>query len=246
MYLISNTTTAAPQCKYKYLKTLHPGGIRTQDLLFCRQTRWPLCHAARAPKQTYVGTYGTYMTDQSQNLYQCLGRRPNIWVHCCIVDETLFCSSGMRKVEKDFRPQPRDVCRRNSESAFANGLEQGSMLWSQFLAIFDTFRRKNWRFSQKPMLWSKGFAEFFSKNILKIITSVPDVLVLRNFCRKNLAKVDVFRSYIGTASFCKKCTKTMSILCWKGTSFLTKIPPYVFPDGIRYHDPGGNDTTGLH
>jgi hypothetical protein len=31
----------------------------------------------------------------------------------------------------------------------------GSMLWSQFSAIFDNFRRKNWRFSQKPMLWSK-------------------------------------------------------------------------------------------
>jgi hypothetical protein len=32
---------------------------------------------------------------------------------------------------------------------------QGSMLWSQFSAIFDNFRRKNWRFSQKPLLWSK-------------------------------------------------------------------------------------------
>jgi hypothetical protein len=29
-----------------------------------------------------------------------------------------------------------------------------SMLWSQFSAIFDYFRRKNWRFSQKPVLWS--------------------------------------------------------------------------------------------
>jgi hypothetical protein len=26
------------------------------------------------------------------------------------------------------------------------------MLWSQFSAIFANFRRKNWRFSQKPML----------------------------------------------------------------------------------------------
>jgi hypothetical protein len=33
--------------------------------------------------------------------------------------------------------------------------DQGSMLWSQFSAIFVNFRRKNWRFSQKPMLWSK-------------------------------------------------------------------------------------------
>jgi hypothetical protein len=30
----------------KYLKTLH--GIRTEDLLFWRRTRWPLCHATRA------------------------------------------------------------------------------------------------------------------------------------------------------------------------------------------------------
>jgi hypothetical protein len=61
----------------------------------------------------------------------------------------------------------------------------GSMLWSQFSAIFANFRRKNWRFSQKPMLWSKFciiliwvknanfFAEFFGENIWKIITSVP-------------------------------------------------------------------------
>jgi hypothetical protein len=58
---------------------------------------------------------------------------------------------------------------------------QGSMLWSQFSAIFANFRRKNWRFSQKPMLWSQFlqklavvwaknaniFANFFVKNIFK-------------------------------------------------------------------------------
>jgi hypothetical protein len=33
---------------YKGLKTLHPGGIRTHDLLFRRRTWWPLFHAARA------------------------------------------------------------------------------------------------------------------------------------------------------------------------------------------------------
>jgi hypothetical protein len=32
--------------------------------------------------------------------------------------------------------------------------ELGPMLWSRFSAIFDNFRRKKWRFSQKPMLWS--------------------------------------------------------------------------------------------
>jgi hypothetical protein len=27
-----------------YVRTLHPGGIRTRDLLYCGRTRWPLCH----------------------------------------------------------------------------------------------------------------------------------------------------------------------------------------------------------
>jgi hypothetical protein len=31
---------------YKDLKTLHPGGIWIRDVLFWRQARWPLCHAA--------------------------------------------------------------------------------------------------------------------------------------------------------------------------------------------------------
>jgi hypothetical protein len=30
-----------------------------------------------------------------------------------------------------------------------------SMLWSQFSVIFNNFRQKIWRFSQKPMLRSK-------------------------------------------------------------------------------------------
>jgi hypothetical protein len=55
----------------------------------------------------------------------------------------------------------------------------GSMLWSQFTAIFDNFRQKNWRFSQKPMLWpqflqklavvwaknANFFAKFIGENI---------------------------------------------------------------------------------
>jgi hypothetical protein len=38
---------------YKFLVTLHPGGIRTRDLLFCRRTRWPLCHAAWAVERKW-------------------------------------------------------------------------------------------------------------------------------------------------------------------------------------------------
>jgi hypothetical protein len=30
---------------------------------------------------------------------------------------------------------------------------QGPMKWSQFSAIFPNFRRKNWRFSYKPMFF---------------------------------------------------------------------------------------------
>jgi hypothetical protein len=37
--------------------------------------------------------------------------------------------------------------------------DQGSMLLSQFSAVFAYFGRKNWRFFQKPMLWS-----FFYEN----------------------------------------------------------------------------------
>jgi hypothetical protein len=65
------------------------------------------------------------------------------------------------------------------------------MLWSQFSAIFDIFGRKNWRFSQKPMLWrivlhnlalfwvknANFFSEFFALNIFKTITSVTGVVL---------------------------------------------------------------------
>jgi hypothetical protein len=71
------------------------------------------------------------------------------------------------------------VCER-SES------RQGSMLWSQFSAIFANFLRKNWRFCHKMMLWSiffknsfslskklQHFCQIFRRNIWKIITSAP-------------------------------------------------------------------------
>jgi hypothetical protein len=45
---------------YKFLKTLHPGGIRTRDLLFCRQTRWPLCHyATGSSNNLFLKVFGT-------------------------------------------------------------------------------------------------------------------------------------------------------------------------------------------
>jgi hypothetical protein len=66
-------------------------------------------------------------------------------------------------------------------------LHPGSVLWSQFPAIFSNFRQTNWRFFQKPMLRSKFFHTnlalfwvknanlfcwFFGENVFKIITSV--------------------------------------------------------------------------
>jgi hypothetical protein len=33
-----------------YINTLHPGEVRTRDLLFWRRPGWPPCHAARATK----------------------------------------------------------------------------------------------------------------------------------------------------------------------------------------------------
>jgi hypothetical protein len=38
----------------KPLNTLHPGGIRSRDLRFCRRTRWPLCQAARAIRCFFI------------------------------------------------------------------------------------------------------------------------------------------------------------------------------------------------
>jgi hypothetical protein len=43
--------------------------------------------------------------------------------------------------------------------SFWDSLMQGSMLWSQFSAIFDNFRRKNWRFYQNQC-YDQNFAYF--------------------------------------------------------------------------------------
>jgi hypothetical protein len=56
---------------------------------------------------------------------------------------------NMRKVFFSNRLCCWYVCRLSVDSSE----DQGSMLCSQFSAIFDNFLRKNWRFSKKPMLW---------------------------------------------------------------------------------------------
>jgi hypothetical protein len=42
IYSFDNSTAL-----YRFLKTFHPGGVRTRDHMFWRRTRWPLRHAAR-------------------------------------------------------------------------------------------------------------------------------------------------------------------------------------------------------
>jgi hypothetical protein len=89
---------------------------------------------------------------------------------------------------------------------------QGSMLWSQFSAIFANFRRINWRFSQKPILWSQFlqklavvwaknaniFAKFFVENILKNHNIVPRNDVSRI---KHEIFPQIFKVFFPTAHF---------------------------------------------
>jgi hypothetical protein len=55
----------------------------------------------------------------------------------------------------------------------------GSMLWSQFSAIFT---KKNWRFSQKPMLW----LNFYKK--LAVLIAKKRQYFLKNFRHKYFLK----------------------------------------------------------
>jgi hypothetical protein len=80
----------------------------------------------------------------------------------------------------------------------AQQCDEGSMLWSQFSAIFANFWRKNCVFLKNQSydnIFSKFafvssqkrqfFAKYFVENIFKIITSVPDYAKFR----------DIFKSW---------------------------------------------------
>jgi hypothetical protein len=62
--------TTARQC-IKNLKTLHPGGIRILDLLFCTRSQWPLCHASRAleKKKRLALINGHHVIKKDKNEY---------------------------------------------------------------------------------------------------------------------------------------------------------------------------------
>jgi hypothetical protein len=100
--------------------------------------------------------------DSSKVCYVCLGGKSrdqcynsdnNIGLTCIRADQELFNVLGVEMVRSMCCKWSVSGCIRQSAFTCVQG-DQGSMLWSQFSAIFENFRRKNWRFSQKPMLWS--------------------------------------------------------------------------------------------
>jgi hypothetical protein len=88
------------------------GGIRTRDLLFCRRTRWPLCHAAKA-----VGSFCYKSTKRTgKNFY-------TFWDDD--EDEEVAVSSGSGSGSRNGRPrkakpkvvvEPEYECEPRSES----------------------------------------------------------------------------------------------------------------------------------
>jgi hypothetical protein len=120
-------------------KTLHPGGIRTRDLLFCRRTRWPSCHAARAKVRSTEP-----LAPQSWRRHFFDRQQLNLPILQFTIEFTHWIDPCFRlsSIKNAFK-QLTDV----------QG-NQGSMLWSQFSAIFAIFRRQIWLFSQKPLLWA--------------------------------------------------------------------------------------------
>jgi hypothetical protein len=61
-FQVHTMTMHIKDCNVKIPKTLHPGRIQNRDLLSCRRTRLPLCHAARA-LQNIIPRYKTSCPD---------------------------------------------------------------------------------------------------------------------------------------------------------------------------------------
>jgi hypothetical protein len=104
---------------YKFLKTSHPDGIRTRHLLFCRRTRWPLCHAARATS-TFLFRYKTYIYGLLPTYYMYTSnetKMKNVW-DVWILDSMAACtlsSFGLRfelinRCNATFCPRMKKVC----------------------------------------------------------------------------------------------------------------------------------------
>jgi hypothetical protein len=81
------------------------------------------------------------------------------------------------------------------------------MLLSQFFVIFDNFRRKNWRFSQKPMLWSIFLICFVFSQKRQFFRRIFRRKYFKNYnidprCSAYLPKLFYFKSL--TTFICKK------------------------------------------
>jgi hypothetical protein len=130
--------------------------------------------------------------------------------------------------------------------AFFDSINRGLMLWSQFSAIFDNFRRKKWRFSRKPMLWSKFciiyialfcvkkanfFAEFFGENIFKNHNIGPRsrdyVRKCKKWERRGIRRADTMRcTYVYMYVQTKASSSSWLFQCHDAsTAILYKIPP---------------------
>jgi hypothetical protein len=55
---------------YKFMKTIHPCGIRTRDLMYCRRTQWPLCHVTKAYRAIVYSGLPCENNRSSQKLFR--------------------------------------------------------------------------------------------------------------------------------------------------------------------------------
>jgi hypothetical protein len=74
---------------YNFLKTLHPGSIRTRDLLFGRRTRWLLCHAVRASLLVIGEIRPGYLITKTSVIYVHLKCSQQTYVHISFTQQNL-------------------------------------------------------------------------------------------------------------------------------------------------------------
>jgi hypothetical protein len=108
-------------------------------------------------------------------------KRPKIEIYISFF--TAGCSAWIQNAAVDSESDTGDTAHHLhsviSDNSGGKQGDQGPMLWSQFSAIFNNFRQKNWRFSQNTnvminffrnlaLFWVKNadfFANFFGENI---------------------------------------------------------------------------------
>jgi hypothetical protein len=132
-------------------------GIYAFAKLLRRQMRMYLGINVVSGTLVYFSRFGVFGPKKSGNpgitnrVTRCVCERiaQNVAQAVFAQNENITCTAEISS------PIIRAICIKNYHPIGENSPNLGSMLWSQFSAIFDNFRRKNCRFSQKPMLWSK-------------------------------------------------------------------------------------------